>query len=132
MDICWSSIEQPIRCHSLKSHVADLSRIAGVRKGKNTVFARLIIESDRPQIKKLRFGFSDRVKVYFNGQLLYAGENNFQSRDYRFLGTIGYFDALYLNLKKGRNECWMAVSEDFGGWGVQASLEDPGLPPSHN
>jgi hypothetical protein len=104
--------------------VADFSRLAGVAPGKNTVFARLVIESDHPQVKKFLFGFSDRVKIYCNNRLLYAGEDNYQSRDYRFLGTIGYFDALYLELKKGRNELWMAVSETSGGWGVKASLED--------
>ena len=51
-------------------------------------------------------------------------EDNFLSRDYRFLGTIGYYDALYLDLAKGRSELWMALSEDMGGWGVQAKLED--------
>jgi hypothetical protein len=104
--------------------VADLSILAGTAPGKNTVFVRQVIESDRPQLKKFSFGFSDRVRVYLNAKLLYAGEDNFVSRDYRFLGTVGYWDALYLNLQKGRNEIWMALSEDFGGWGVQAKLED--------
>jgi hypothetical protein len=104
--------------------IADLSRLAWIAPGKNTVFARLVIESDRQQIKKFRFGFSDRVKFYFNNRLLYSGADEYRSRDYRFLGTMGYFDALYLDLQKGRNEIWMAISEDMGGWGVQASLED--------
>jgi len=104
--------------------VADLSILAAVSPGKNTVFVRQVIESDRAQLKKFSFGFSDRVRVYLNGKLLYAGEDDFLSRDYRFLGTMGYWDALYLNLPKGRNELWMAVSEDMGGWGVQAKLED--------
>jgi len=104
--------------------VADLSILAGTMPGKNTVFVRQVIESDRPQIKKFSFGFSDRVRVYLNSKLLYAGEDNFLSRDYRFLGTMGYFDELYLDLKKSRNEILMAISEDAGGWGVQARLED--------
>ncbi len=90
----------------------------------NTVFVKLTLMSDKPQIKKLDFGFSDRVRVYLNGQLMYLGNDEFLSRDYRFLGTVGYYDALYLNLKKGRNELWMAVSENFGGWGVQAMITD--------
>ena len=40
------------------------------------------------------------------------------------LGTIGFFDELYLPFKKGENEIWMAVSEDFGGWGLLAKLEN--------
>jgi len=103
--------------------VVDLSRLAGAAKGRNTIICRLTVECDRDQVRKLTFGFSDRVQVYLNNRLLYAGEDVFMSRDYRFLGTIGYFDALWLPLKKGKNEIWMAVSEDYGGWGIQARLD---------
>ena len=67
---------------------------------------------------------SDRVRVYLNGRLLFRGDDNYQSRDYRFLGSIGYFDSLYLPLAKGGNELLIAVSEEMGGWGIQAKLED--------
>lgn len=107
------------------SGLANLARVQGIVLGKNTVFARTTIVSKRDQVKKLDFGFSDRVKVYFNGRLLYGGDDTYMSRDYRFLGSIGYFDHLYLPLVEGENELWMAVSEDLGGWGVQAVIEDP-------
>ena len=84
----------------------------------------MVIRSDHEQIKKIQFGFSDRIRVFFNDRLLYSGNNNYASRDFRFLGTIGFFDELYLPLKKGENEIWMAVSEDFGGWGLLAKLEN--------
>ena len=58
------------------------------------------------------------------GRLLYRGDDTYLSRDYRFLGSIGYFDALYLPLIQGENELLLAVSEDLGGWGVQAKLEN--------
>ena len=51
------------------------------------------------------------------------GDNGYRSRDYRYLGTIGFFDSVTLPLKEGRNEVVIAVSESFGGWGLQASLE---------
>ncbi|MEZ0541369.1 hypothetical protein [Fibrella arboris] len=101
-----------------------VSRIRKRGDGNNTVFVKLTLLSDKPQVKKLDFGFSDRVRMYLNGQLLYQGNDEFLSRDYRFLGTVGYYDALYLNLKKGRNELWMAVSENFGGWGIQGIIAD--------
>jgi hypothetical protein len=104
--------------------IADLSILSGIEQNKNTVFAKLIIESEKAQLKKLSFGFSDRARLYFNNRLLYAGQDNFLSRDYRFLGTMGYYDAVYLDLKKGKNEVWIAVSENEGGWGVMAKLED--------
>jgi len=91
---------------------------------KNTVFAAITIDSAKKQLKKLDFGFSDRVKVYLNGGLIYEGLNNFRSRDYRFVGSLGYFDALYLPLEKGKNELRLAVSETFGGWGIKCCFED--------
>ncbi len=103
--------------------IVDLSLLSGAVPKRNTVFARVVVHADKPGIKKLSFGFSDRASVYLNNQLLYAGTDNFLSRDYRFLGTIGYFDAVYLPLKKGPNELWIAVSENFGGWGIKAKLE---------
>ena len=46
------------------------------------------------------------------------------TRDYRFLGSIGYWDRLYLPLVPGENELVLAVSENFGGWGLQARLAE--------
>lgn len=108
------------------SGLANLARVQGVAPDKNTAFARININSEQEQVKQLSFGFSDRIKVYLNDKLLYAGQDSFRSRDYRFLGTIGYYDELYLPLKKGKNELWMAVSENkvLGGWGLQARLEN--------
>ena len=91
---------------------------------KNTVFAKFDLESAKKQIKQMALGFSDRCRVYLNGKLLYAGSNTFKSRDYRFYGTIGFWDQLFLDLKKGRNEVVIAVSENFGGWGVEAKFDD--------
>ena len=93
-------------------------------KPRNCAFARTFILSDNDQIKELAFGFSDRVKVYLNGRLIYSGNNTYKSRDYRFLGTMGFFDSLYLPLKKGENELLMAVTEESGGWGLQAKFGD--------
>jgi hypothetical protein len=106
------------------SGLANLARVQGIRLGKNTVFARKIILSNQDQTKRLDFGFSDRASVYLNGRLLFHGDDTYQSRDYRFLGSIGYFDALYLPLAKGENELLIAVSEEQGGWGIQAKLEN--------
>lgn len=106
------------------SGIANLARIQGITKGKNTAFARLIIQSDTDQIKKIKFGFSDIVKVYFNDRLIYGGSDLYRSRDYRFLGTVGLFDELYLPLKKGENELWFAVTETLGGWGIKAMVDD--------
>jgi hypothetical protein len=107
-----------------RSGLANLARVQGIELAKNTVFARAVIAADRAQAKELAFGWSDRIRVYLNGRLLFRGDDTCRSRDYRFLGSIGYFDALYLPLAEGENELLMAVSEDQGGWGVQAKLAD--------
>jgi hypothetical protein len=104
--------------------VANLARLQGIKDGRDTVFARLIIQSEREQVKKIKFGFSDEVKAYFNDRLIYGGSDIWRSRDHRFLGTISLFDDLYLPLKKGDNELWLAITENFGGWGVKALIED--------
>ena len=102
---------------------ANLARLSIVTDS-NTVLAKITVVSDREQVKKLEFGYSDRVKAFCNGQAIYSGNNSFRTRDYRYLGTIGYFDAIYLPLKKGENTLILSVSETFGGWGVMAKWEN--------
>lgn len=106
------------------SGLANLARVQGIGKGKNCTFARVTIISETEQVKGLHFGYSDDVKVFSNSQLIYSGTNFYRNRDHRYLGTIGYFDEIYLSLKKGKNEVWFAVTENFGGWGLQAKFEN--------
>jgi hypothetical protein len=93
-----------------RSGLANLARVQGIRLGRNTAFARAVIVAERERIARLDLGFSDRVRAYLNGRLLFRGDDTYQSRDYRFLGSIGYFDALYLPLAAGANELLLAVS----------------------
>ncbi len=104
--------------------VLNMARVQGINKTKNTAFAKFSIDSNIAQIKGLHFGYSDKIKVFVNNTLVYAGNNSFRSRDYRYLGTIGLFDTIYLPLKAGKNEISFAVSEGFGGWGVLAKFLD--------
>jgi hypothetical protein len=82
------------------------------------------LTADRERIVRVRFGYSDRVRVFLNGRLLYSGNLGFGTRDTEFLGIVGLFDELALPLRRGRNELWFAVSETFGGWAVTADLPD--------
>jgi hypothetical protein len=104
--------------------IANLARLSGIGDGRNTVVAAVTITSDRVRTVPVRFGFSDRVRVYLNGQMLYSGNDGFGTHDPDFLGIVGLFDELALPLKSGRNELWFAVSETFGGWGIVADLPD--------
>lgn len=100
----------------------NLAAVPMTAVGKNTRFARLVIDAEAEQTRELRIGYSDKAKVFVNGKYSYAGDNTYQSRDYRYLGTIGLFDTVPLPLKRGRNEVLIAVTEAFGGWGVMAEL----------
>ncbi len=104
--------------------VLNMARVQGITKANNSAFAKFTIDSDKAQTKALHFGYSDKVRVFVNNTLVYAGNNSFRSRDYRYLGTIGLFDTIYLPLKAGKNDISFAVSEGFGGWGVMAKLDD--------
>lgn len=105
------------------SGITNLAQAATLSEGRNTVFARTTVSSDAPANRLMRFGYSDKARVFVNGQLIYAGDNTYRSRDYRYLGTIGLFDSVVLPLVRGENEIWVAVTEAFGGWGVQAKIE---------
>ena len=102
--------------------ITNLAQVGDDGEGGNTKFARKVISGKRGEQKLLSFGYSDRARIYLNGTLIYKGNNNYQSRDYRYLGTMGLFDSVVLPLKKGDNELWIAVSEDFGGWGVLGTI----------
>ena len=102
----------------------NLAQVSPVTQATNTVLVKAIIASDSKQVKRMDFGYSDDVILYVNGKAIYSGQRRFRSRDYRYLGTIGYFDAAYLNLKKGDNEVVFAITGGGGGWGLKAKLEN--------
>jgi hypothetical protein len=104
------------------SGLANLSRVNALDGERDTCLARTTIRAGRAETRELRLGFSDRATVYLNGRALFRGEDAYRSRDYRFLGTIGWWDTVFLPLEPGENELVVAVSEAFGGWGLQARL----------
>ena len=106
------------------SGLADLARVNAVRDEADTVLVRAVVHADRARHVPVELGFSDRAVVQLNGRPLYRGDDSYRSRDYRFLGSIGWFDTVYLPLEQGPNELVIAVSESFGGWGVQARFPD--------
>jgi hypothetical protein len=113
--------------------LVNLAVANAIRDGRNTVWARTTITAAEPGVRAMHLGFSDRAVVYLNGVALYGGDDTYRSRDYRFLGSIGWYDTVYLPLVEGASDLTVAVSESFGGWGIQARfdsldglrLEDP-------
>ncbi len=104
--------------------IANISRVAERNREANTVFVRLSIVSETDQMKELSFGYSDRVRIYLNGKRIYYGNAGWRVRDYRFLGTVGFFDSAGLDLRKGKNELTVAISETFGGWAWAGAIAD--------
>ena len=111
--------------HPRVTFANDFSRRLEPQPGMKVVYARTSIVSERDQVKKLAIGYSDEVSVFLNGKMLYRGRSAQNFRDPAFLGIVNpENDALYLPLKKGRNELVLAVSELGGGWGFICRLEE--------
>lgn len=104
--------------------IANLARVAPIRDGKNTALVRFSVASDDASTRTLNFGYSDRVRLFVDGKLVYAGNAQWRSRDHRFLGTVSLVDSIALHLEPGETEIIAAVSESFGGWGFKASLSE--------
>ncbi len=117
-DLTWHNLEAET------NGIANIAKLSRPTREANTVFARLNITSDQAQMKEMKFGYSDRVRIYLNGKRVYAGNAGWRQRDYRFLGTVGFHDSVGLDLKQGRNELLVAVSETFGGWAWAGAIED--------
>lgn len=107
-----------------RSGLADLALVNGLVDDRNTVLARVTIHAPEARTRPLELGFSDRASVFLNGRAMFRADDAYRVRDYRFLGSIGYWYTLHLPLEAGDNELVVAVSEDFGGWGVQARFVD--------
>jgi hypothetical protein len=89
--------------------------------GSKVVFARTAIESATERMQLLHFGYSDNIVIYCNGKPIFSGINAAYFRDLGFFYPLG--DAVYLPLRKGRNEIVYAVTEFFGGWAFSGKLD---------
>jgi hypothetical protein len=124
----WSGIQwQRI---PVESHGIDNLSLAGAdADGRHTYIARFSLRSRAARTAAMEFGFSDRVRVYLNGRLLYAGHDEQGSRDYRFLGIVGFWDSLVLPLRAGANEVAFVVTDETNGGTAAAArfAPDPDL-----
>jgi hypothetical protein len=111
--------------HVQVSFERDFSKRLEPQPGMRVVYARTRIDSDRDQVKTLYIGYSDDVSVFLNGRILFRGRSAQNFRDPAFLGIVNpENDAVFLPLKRGRNELILAVSELGGGWGFICRLAD--------
>jgi hypothetical protein len=116
--------------HPRVTFQGDFSKRLDPQPGMKMLYARTLLESGRDELKKLEIGYSDDVAVFLNGKILYQGRSAQGFRDPRFLGIVNAEnDAVYLPLKKGRNELVLAVAELGGGWGFICRLQDVAAAP---
>ena len=112
--------------HPRVTFQSDFATRLEPQPGTQVVYARTTIVADRDEVRRLDVGYSDEVRVYLNGRILWRGRSAQSFRDPGFLGIMSADDdAVYLPLKKGANELVLAVSELGGGWGFVCRLEDP-------
>jgi len=120
--VLYRYLEAP---HLKVTFQGEFSKRLDPQPGMKLVYARTTIDSDGDQVRKLEIGYSDDVSVFLNGKILYRGRSAQGFRDPGFLGIVNpENDAVYLPLKKGRNELVLALSELGGGWGFICRLVD--------
>jgi hypothetical protein len=105
------------------SFQTDFAKRLEPQPGMKLVYARTTIDADRDEVRKLSLGYSDDVSVFLNGAILFRGRSAQSFRDPGFLGIVNpENDAVFLPLKKGRNELILGISELGGGWGFICRL----------
>ncbi|MDP4265778.1 MAG: hypothetical protein Q8941_24890 [Bacteroidota bacterium] len=95
-------------------------------RSNDMVWLKLELAADEPITRRMNFDFSNRIWVFLNGQILYHGDHSFFLKGTLFLGSIDkkfISDALYLPLKKGRNELLIGISAVANGWGIISKIQ---------
>src|SRR6187455_1204048 len=95
-------------------------------RSNDIVWLKQELVADEPVTRRMNFDFSNRVWIFLNGQILYHGDHSFFLKDHFFQGTIDkkfISDALYLPLKKGKNELLIGISAVANGWGIISKIQ---------
>jgi hypothetical protein len=108
-----------------------LGNAAGAQKtnvfggaGWGIAYARIRIMSDRQQTRRLNFSYSDGIGVYVDGERVFVGRNDSDSRYAGYLGIVGTeADGIDLRLKRGATDVVLAVTDKAFGWGFRAKLD---------
>ena len=117
-DIVWTGLKVE------NDGVANLARVSPIKDEKNTVLVKFKLKGMKGASKLVSFGYSDRVKMFVDGQMIFAGNAKWRARDHRFLGTVALADSIPVYFKNDEIEIIAIVSESFGGWGFKAALLD--------
>jgi hypothetical protein len=97
------------------------SVMTGRIDGSRIVYARATILAARDEIRRLQYSYSNGVVIYLNGRPLAFAMNPGGLRGLGVMARVG--DAVYLPLRRGRNELVLAVIQCTGGWAYSARLD---------
>jgi hypothetical protein len=101
------------------------SVMTGKIAGSRIVYARTTITAARDEIRRLQYAYSNGVVIYLNGRpLAFAMNPGGLRNNLGVMAKVG--DAVYLPLRRGRNEIVFAVIECTGGWAFAARLDSGG------
>ena len=95
-------------------------------RSNDMVWLRQELVADEPVTRKMNFDFSNQVWVFLHGQILYHGDHSFFLKGTFFIGSIEkkfISDAIYLPLKKGKNELLIGISAVANGWGIISKIQ---------
>ena len=94
----------------------------------------MTIVSDREQMRRLFFSYSDGIGVYIDGKRVFVGRNDIESRYAGYLGIVGAeVDAVDLPLRRGTTDVVLAVTDKAFGWGFRARIDSTsGLSVQHS
>lgn len=105
--------------------IANLSKAGPDGDDEHSFVARFTVNSGDGRTVPMQFGFSDDVRIYLNGVPLYEGSDRQNSRDYRFLGHVGFWDTVFVPLKAGTNEVAFVVTDPTNGGTAAAAIIAP-------
>lgn len=85
--------------------------------------ADITLTSQKKQICKIHFGFSDELTLMVNGQPVLYQDHSYRFADNRQQGVMHYDQVVaFVHLEKGKNSLRAIVSDRFGGWGLMARM----------
>jgi hypothetical protein len=98
------------------------SVMTGKIAGSRVVYARTSITAPRDETRRLMYTYSNGVVVYLNGRpLAFAMNPGGLRSNLGVMAKVG--DAVYLPLKRGKNQLVLAVIECTGGWAFSGRLD---------
>ncbi|MEO7987361.1 MAG: hypothetical protein ABI766_12580 [Gemmatimonadales bacterium] len=98
------------------------SVMTGTIAGSRIVFARATITAAHDEIRRMQYAYSNGVVIYLNGRpLAFAMNPGGLRSNLGVMAKVG--DAVYLPLRRGRNQLIFAVVECTGGWAFSARLD---------